>query len=90
MPAAVVVALERELLGQSIAQLRLVHGDEINIGVVVVHQQVVLQILITGVRRKEETIAPVLDGQPCSQHVAFVAALMILVRIANDVAALWI
>ena len=88
VPAARVGALHGELLRQGIAQLRLVDGNEVYVGVVVVHEQVVLQELVAGVRMEVEAVALILDGQTGVQHVTLVLALVVLVRVARQVAAL--
>ena len=88
VPAATVVVLERKLLSQRIAQLILVHRDEVHIAVVVIHQQVILQQLVAGVRCEVKTVGLILDSQTCGQHVTLVFALVVLVRISLHLATL--
>ena len=88
MPAALIITLHRELLREGVAELVLVDAYEVNVGVVIVHQQVVLEQLVAGVRMEVEAVALILDGQTSVQHVALILALAVLVGVADYIAVL--
>ena len=81
MPDALVVALHRKLLGEHVAELRLVNHHKVDIGIVVIHQQIVAQELPRGVGMQLKAPTLILDAQTNVQHIALVVALMVLVGV---------
>ena len=63
--------------------LFLVHHDEVDVAVVIVHEQTVAQELVAGVGMEIKSVGLVFERKSCIEHVALIFALRVLVWLSH-------
>ena len=90
MPTSLHVILEGELLSNGVAELRLVNNNKIGGRIVIVHQQVIFQVLVTGIGVKIKALTMILHSQTRINHMTAILTLMVLIGFRHYPTALWI
>ena len=88
MPTILYISLKGKLLCNCITQLGLVYLNKVDGRIVIIHQQVVLQILITGIGTEVKTMSFIFDGKSCVYHIAIILTLVVLIGFRQDCSAL--
>ena len=73
LPAILIMRAQYKLLRQSIHLLTLFQPQEVRRHIILVHQHLIVQILIAGGRSEEQFFCFITNGNPCIEHIAFVA-----------------